>query len=92
MVKNGRKVKATALLFIFGYFFKNEKWAKNGRKIKELALLFCHFFTPFFKIEKSWYKYTKCQWVEKAVFHDIFRQTVNQNLVGSILGSLIFKL
>jgi hypothetical protein len=52
VAKNGRKVKAIALLFIFGYFFKNEKWAKNGRKIKELALLFCHFFTPFFKIEK----------------------------------------
>jgi hypothetical protein len=45
VAKNGRKVKAIALLFccFFASFSKIEKSAKNGRKVKRIALLFCCF-------------------------------------------------
>jgi hypothetical protein len=41
VAKNGRKVKAIAVLFC-RFFPSYEKWqvAKNGRKVKAIALLF----------------------------------------------------
>ena len=50
VAKNGRKVKAIALLFLlfFASFSKIEKSAKNGRKVKAIALLFA-VFCLFFK-------------------------------------------
>jgi hypothetical protein len=52
--KNGRKVKAIALLFscFFTSFSKIEKSAKNGRKVKAIALFFV-VFCLIFQIEKS---------------------------------------
>jgi hypothetical protein len=45
VAKNGRKVKAIALLFYQFYplFQIIEKVAKNGRKVKAIALLFLQF-------------------------------------------------
>ena len=54
IAKNGRKVKAIALLFccFLGIY---EKWkvAKNGRKVKAIALLFCCFLPIYEKWKKS---------------------------------------
>jgi predicted RNA-binding protein YlqC (UPF0109 family) len=56
VAKNGRKVKAIALLFaVFGLFFKNEISGKNGRIVKAIALLFCCFWALFQKRNK-WLK------------------------------------
>ena len=46
VAKNGRKVKAIALLFccFLPTYEKWQKLAKNGRKVKAIALLFCCFF------------------------------------------------
>ena len=60
VAKNGRKVKAIALLFLlfFASFSKIEKSAKNGRKVKAIALLFVCFF-PLFQKLKNRLKWTK---------------------------------
>ena len=60
VAKNGRKVKAIALLFLlfFASFSKIEKSAKNGRKVKATALLFVCFF-PLFQKLKNRLKWTK---------------------------------
>jgi hypothetical protein len=54
VAKNGRKVKAIALLFlpILAPFSKIEKGAKNRRKVKAIALLFLPILAPFSKIEE----------------------------------------
>ena len=54
VAKNGRKVKAIALLFCcFLPILKMEKVAKNGRKVKAIALLFCCFLPIYEKWKKS---------------------------------------
>jgi hypothetical protein len=61
VAKNGRKVKAIALLFCC-FLPTYEKWekslkmakvAKNGRKVKAIALLFCCFLPTYEKWQKS---------------------------------------
>ena len=51
VAKNGRKVKAIALLFCC--FLAISKVAKNGRKVKGIALLFCCFLATYEKWKKS---------------------------------------
>ena len=52
VAKNGRKVKAIALLLCC-FLPTYEKVAKNGRKVKAIALLFCCFLPTYEKWQKS---------------------------------------
>jgi hypothetical protein len=57
VAKNGRKVKAIALLFccFLPIYEKWEKVAENGRKVKAIALVFGRF-SPLFQKSKEWLK------------------------------------
>jgi hypothetical protein len=57
VAKNGRKVKAIALLFLLflASFSKMKQVAKSGRKVKVIALLFCCFW-PLFQKSNKWLK------------------------------------